>query len=148
MTGGGLVGIGHEVDRHTVIRPHNLAMKRGSLMNYRALFVGFGVTMLLFTGCGTENPPTPTPKSLPYESTLLGRGHQIFSNTCTPCHGQNGQGISGPALWGPNSAVAGFPGFSQLEQFIQQNMPASNPGSLTPAQAQAVASFLWHQNHR
>lgn len=103
--------------------------------------------LTIICGCGLAPRPSAAPESPTYKAALLAQGRQIFSTTCTVCHGQNGQGISGPALWGEDSAVSDFPSFSPLETFIQDNMPASDPGSLSPTRAEAVASFVWHHNH-
>ncbi len=97
-------------------------------------------------GCGSASSNASAP-TVHYEAAAVSRGQSIFYSTCAVCHGKDGQGNTGPALWGPNSAVQGFSQFSDLEQFIQGNMPQNNPGTLSSAQAVAVASYLWHQNH-
>ncbi len=102
--------------------------------------------LALLTGCGSSTAP-PSPRALAYQPGLIAEGSGLFSSTCAVCHGENGQGINGPALWGPNSAVRSFSSFAPLEEFIQDNMPASNPGSLTAHQAQQVSSFIWSKNH-
>ncbi|PSR29519.1 c-type cytochrome [Sulfobacillus thermosulfidooxidans] len=108
---------------------------------------GILIVILLVSGCGAA-VSSPHTKLYTYQPQLIAHGQKIFEQTCAPCHGQNGQGITGPALWGPNSAAAGFTHFSDLASFIQINMPQDNPGSLSPSSAQSVASFIWHQNHR
>lgn len=85
----------------------------------------------------TSSLPKPDPK----------QGQVIFQQTCAVCHGSTGQGVSGPPLWGPNSfnAGAGMHKLANMAAFVKNNMPASNPGSLTLQQATDVASYVLAQ---
>jgi thiosulfate dehydrogenase len=64
---------------------------------------------------------------------------------CTPCHGQEGQGLAndGPPLWGDGAFPAG-PGMGRedmLAAFVRRFMPQGN-ADLTPEQALDVAAFI------
>lgn len=74
-------------------------------------------------------------------------GQVIFQQTCSVCHGTTGQGGVAPPLWGPNSfnAGAGMANLKTMAMFVQNNMPASNPGSLSLQQAADVAAYVESQ---
>ncbi|MBX5466438.1 MAG: cytochrome c [Firmicutes bacterium] len=96
-------------------------------------------------GCGGAGSRAggPTPDAGGVHSPGPVTGMQVFATTCAPCHGNQGQGTAnGPSL--ATAAVrARFGSEAKLEEFIAHNMPASNPGSLSPAQAQAVSAYVW-----
>jgi thiosulfate dehydrogenase len=79
------------------------------------------------------------------------RGAQVFQQTCTACHGTNGQGAQSPdgkvvypPLWGPRSYNwgAGMARVDLAAGFIKANMPFDRPGTLTDQQAWDVAAFI------
>lgn len=74
-------------------------------------------------------------------------GQVIFQQTCSVCHGTNGQGGVAPPLWGSNSfnAGAGMANLKTMAMFVKNNMPASNPGSLSLQQAADVAAYVESQ---
>lgn len=89
------------------------------------------------------------------EPTELGydpaRGAEVFAENCAVCHGENGQGqtdINGryvfPPLWGPDSYNwgAGMARIDTAAAFIKNNMPLSQPGSLTDQEAWDVAAYI------
>lgn len=72
-------------------------------------------------------------------------GLAVFEKTCTRCHGLKGQGTGiAPPLWGPKSYTigAGMARVRTASAFVRQNMPFDQPGSLTDAQAAAVAAYI------
>lgn len=72
------------------------------------------------------------------------RGQQLFGEKCAACHGQDGQGLTGPPLWGPKSFNdgAGTGRVYTLAGFIRYAMPLNAPGSLTDEEAQQIAAFI------
>lgn len=72
-------------------------------------------------------------------------GAKLFAASCQTCHGKNGVGAgAGPRLASPSNVVAQFGTESALGSFIQHNMPANNPGSLSATQASNAAAYVWH----
>ncbi len=73
------------------------------------------------------------------------RGEVLFSSTCSPCHGPEGQGMPGiPALWGPKSFSIGA-SMARVERaasFIQHNMPLGQGGTLSWQEAFDVAAYI------
>lgn len=73
------------------------------------------------------------------------RGHALFTDNCTRCHGVDGQGIAlVPALWGAKSFSVGASMARQerAASFIRHNMPFDKPGTLTDQQAFDLAAFV------
>ncbi len=79
------------------------------------------------------------------------KGKLLFAANCSKCHGLNGQGgmdakagLFAPPLWGGRSfnTGAGFYKLKKVVPFIQANMPYGHGGTLTPEQAEEIASFL------
>jgi mono/diheme cytochrome c family protein len=69
------------------------------------------------------------------------RGQEIFKQRCAACHGDALQGLVGPPLTGEAFARL-WGNASELQQKIQKTMPQDDPGSLTPARAGDLASFI------
>ncbi|CAB1129296.1 Cytochrome c family protein [Candidatus Hydrogenisulfobacillus filiaventi] len=124
-------------------------MRRGSWR--RRLWLAFGGLAVSLTGCGTR--PAAVTRRPPPGNIAAGRA--LYERACSYCHGVDGQGgvrLDAPALWGPNSAIATMQR-RDLADFIRMNMPLQavhgiQPGSLSRTQADNLAAFLLHQNHR
>ena len=94
----------------------------------------------------------------PARAADLGRGAQVFSQICAPCHGadglgqhsQNGAGYQFPPLWGPDSYNNGA-GMSRLltaAAYAMHDMPigaAYNAPVLTDEDAYDVAGYIVSQ---
>jgi thiosulfate dehydrogenase len=73
------------------------------------------------------------------------RGAGVFANTCSRCHGANGQGTAlAPPLWGPHSynVGAGMARINTAASFIHGLMPIDRAQRLTVQQAFDVASYI------
>jgi mono/diheme cytochrome c family protein len=69
----------------------------------------------------------------------------VYLRYCLQCHGANLQGTAGPAVAGTEFLkTAKFDGWTlaDVRTTVFQNMPFSNPGSLTPTQYANVIAFL------
>jgi thiosulfate dehydrogenase len=70
-------------------------------------------------------------------------GQRPYASDCAVCHGDKGQKVSAPALWGPRSfsASSDLANQAMLTVFIKGNMPPANP-NLTDQQAAEVAALV------
>jgi len=80
------------------------------------------------------------------------RGRSIYTERCTSCHGEDGQGVQigdkkAAPLWGPASwnDGAGASRVYTLAGIIRYSMPYLDPGSLSDEDAQHVAAFITSQ---
>jgi len=74
-------------------------------------------------------------------STATSAAAKLYATTCAVCHGAQGQGKVGPAL-NTSLVTQTFTTQASLAAFIQQNMPLSNPGSLSASQAAELAAYV------
>jgi alcohol dehydrogenase (cytochrome c) len=76
-------------------------------------------------------------------------GAQIYSGSCSVCHGSRLQGGAAPALTGPafaQSLKATYSTASALFALISTQMPVNNPGSLSKTQYTQVLAFILAKN--
>jgi mono/diheme cytochrome c family protein len=81
----------------------------------------------------------------PYTAAQAHDGIAVFRKSCLQCHGADLQGTAGPSVAGTDfltTAKADKWTLSDLRTTVFQNMPFSDPGSLTPKQYAAVTAFL------
>jgi thiosulfate dehydrogenase len=88
-------------------------------------------------------PPTPD----------RAHGQQLYAERCAACHGENGEGRSGPdgayqfpPVWGPRSYNLGA-GMARLDTaaaFVRWNMPLGQGGTLSDQEAYDVADYFIH----
>ncbi|HTZ55671.1 MAG TPA: cytochrome c [Candidatus Acidoferrum sp.] len=112
-----------------------------------------GDDVVLYTAhvsaCGrqrTRDIAMSAPSVLPlYTVAQAHAGKIVYTRYCLQCHGADLQGTAGPAVAGTEFLkTAKFDGWtlSDVRTTVFQNMPFSNPGSLTPTQYADVMAFL------
>lgn len=80
---------------------------------------------------------------------LAVHGPSVYSNNCASCHGDNGQGKTAPALWGPWSALGQYGTTPQaLLNYISSSMPLSAPASLSHEQYLNLMGYILLQNNQ
>jgi len=126
-------------------------------------------TAVLLAGCGgtevaptappatnTVPPPTPSPTA-PADTptpeadgtpadTLATSGEEVYAAECAECHGEQGEGLIGPALIGDRAKLANYGTAQGVYDYVHTTMPQDAPGSLTDQQYLEVVSFLLLQN--
>lgn len=83
----------------------------------------------------------------PAATSQLAAARKLFAAKCATCHGPQGMGGSAPALKDPR-VTQRFPRQSLLAAYIQRNMPANAPGTLTAAQANQLALYIESLNQQ
>ena len=120
-------------------------------------------------GCSQgDSAPAPAPVEKPIAvepnaaelaalATQVEQGRQLFAEHCASCHGDTGQGTDdGPKIAGkhalPREPRAGkkrtatFRNGADVYAFVANNMPADDPGTLTPEQYNALVAFALSAN--
>src|SRR5579872_738066 len=64
-------------------------------------------------------------------------GEQIFKSKCAVCHGPGGEGTAKQ-----KRRLAGDKSVAQLADLIAETMPEDDPGTLSAAEARAVAAYI------
>lgn len=94
-----------------------------------------------------QTAPRSTAADAVYTEAQATRGQAVYVEQCQPCHGATLAGGLGPPLAG-----AGFLGawdtlsLADLVDKIQHTMPATNPGTLSRAQATDLVAHLLRAN--
>lgn len=93
------------------------------------------------TASSAPQKTTPAPSTPAVVPTAVSSGQTLYATQCESCHGNTAAGGNGgpslrgtPAKYGSQAALAGY---------IQTNMPQTNPHSLTTAQADNLAAYLF-----
>jgi polar amino acid transport system substrate-binding protein len=84
-----------------------------------------------------------------YTAQQATAGAAVYAQSCASCHGANLQGVAAPALAGKDfqkTAIADKYTVSIIRTIATQNMPLSNPGSLSDAQYANVMAYLLAAN--
>ena len=82
-----------------------------------------------------------------YTAEQASTGKQKFADNCAQCHGDNLEGMAGPALKGDlfASAKANFH-VGDIFSIVAKNMPSTQPGSLSHEDYTQIMAFLLQQN--
>jgi mono/diheme cytochrome c family protein len=112
------------------------------------------VMLALVSGCGgngslstvTSKTATTSPPPGQTFGQLADSGRAIFASRCAKCHGDQGQGITGPTLIGPNANLIKYTTAQGLLNFVDVAMPLDAPGSLSHQEYLQLLSLLLTQN--
>lgn len=88
---------------------------------------------------------------LPELAPNIQNGEQVYMHQCSACHGKDGSGMppAAPPVWGPGAYNdgAGMNRVTEMAAFVQHNMPAGKPGSLSAQDSYDVAAFIHSKPH-
>ena len=117
---------------------------------------------------GVGQPPTPEQirglgaaiapdgKGLPEGSGTSAAGRVVYAARCARCHGEKGEGATGPALVGGQGTLATakpiktvgsyWPYATTVWDYTNRARPFDQPGSLKPAEVYAVVAYMLNLN--
>ncbi len=107
------------------------------------------------SACGSGTSPTPPGTSSTVSpgqtgaataGTLAAAGRTVYTGRCAGCHGDNGQGRTGPAVIGSGAQLAKYNTAGGLYDKISTTMPATAPGSLSSQDYLSVTAYLLVQD--
>jgi mono/diheme cytochrome c family protein len=104
-----------------------------------------GAVLLTAGALAAAPSPAPAPAAAPYTAGQAAQGAKLFAAHCASCHGAALEGVSAPSL--RSADIPGAPKVSDVYAILSTQMPADNPGSLTPVQYAAITAFLLQRNH-
>jgi S-disulfanyl-L-cysteine oxidoreductase SoxD len=112
-------------------------------INFILICGGLFIVSALYATVGAQTPAKSVNDGV-YTDAQAKRGDVLYKEQCATCHGDNLEG-SGPM---PPLAGKDFLGIWQgksvgdLFEKVQTTMPATSPGSLTPAQASEIVAYM------
>ncbi len=92
----------------------------------------------------TSGQAVQTPSETVPVNAQVTSGHEAYDDNCSICHGQQLQGVSGPAL--TRSKILKYGTADQLESFISSMMPLGAAGSLTQDQYYQITAYILDQD--
>lgn len=108
------------------------------------LLAGAVFIVLLFTNQPSVSLPVPAGDAASTPATLsTAQAKQLFDDTCASCHGEEGEGIYGPAISGDHS-TSRFP--NEQDEIAVVTTGVGNMKSfssqMTPEQIRAVVAYV------
>lgn len=83
----------------------------------------------------------------PFNAAQLETGKKEYNTHCRTCHGANGKGALGPALFGdPFKKRFGGQTVTDVRTWTYENMPQTAPKSLTDAQLDPIIAYILSLN--
>ncbi|MCF6094169.1 cytochrome c [Microaerobacter geothermalis] len=110
------------------------------------LVVLLGALMLILAGCGNsdkaEEPakeqPAPQEQAAP-AAEVVAKGEEVYKASCSGCHGQNLEGLVGPAL----DKVGAKYSLDEIKGIVEKGTDKGMPGGLVSGDdLDAVSAFL------
>lgn len=87
----------------------------------------------------TEPPPAPSGPTVAQVAEL---GGAVYAQSCARCHGDQGQGVSGPALVGAGTNIQRHGDALGLVAYFSSRMPPGAPGSLSEEQYSQILAWI------
>lgn len=113
-------------------------------MEYILKFASIAFGLALVAG-GTSILSAATPGRITYTAAQATQGRTIYYGKCALCHGANLEGISGPALKGPNSNLA-LQTVGAVYTYTTVQMPVGNAGGLSKSDYVKLLAFVLQNN--
>jgi mono/diheme cytochrome c family protein len=117
---------------------------------FQVILVGL-VVLLIIVACAapaaTLTPGPTATSSGPTVGQLAQQGQAIYANACARCHGDKGQGGSGPTLIGAQTVLSGFGNAQALLDWVKGSHPRAIAGSLKAEEFLQVIVYLLQQNN-
>jgi mono/diheme cytochrome c family protein len=123
-------------------------MKNHILRTTRIATLGLAAVVSSFAGLSLSTPALAADDLQPmtYAVGQAAGGRANYMKACASCHGNELEGSGAPGLTGESfSHWVGAP-VADLFEYIQVQMPADRPGSLSNAQVATIIAYLAQQN--
>jgi mono/diheme cytochrome c family protein len=101
----------------------------------------------LTAACQVNTPPPSATPTVTTAGQLADMGKTVFTTNCARCHGNQGQGITGPTLIGSGNTLDKYGTAQGLLNFIKSSMPLNAPGNLSQQDYLNVLGYLLVQNN-
>jgi mono/diheme cytochrome c family protein len=101
----------------------------------------------------SPGPAASAAEDLLHDAKFVSMGREIYHGrgTCFVCHGENLEGQIGPTLKAHAWKHAKNGEFGEIQRVVYAGAPGTAmvalPGGITPAEARAVALYVWAVGH-
>lgn len=113
----------------------------------RAATLGSFALLIAFAGCGGGGNGDGDGGGAPAsQAEQVAAGQGVYAADCAQCHGEQGQGGTGPLLIGGNKRIASYENTTRLFDYVSRTMPFDTPGSLSEQQYWDVIAYLLEEN--
>ncbi len=100
--------------------------------------------LALAVGCGGgSDGDSGAPAS---QDEQVAAGQDVYAADCAECHGEQGEGGTGPLLIGGSKRIASYETTERLYDYVSRTMPFDNPGTLAEQQYWDVIAYLLDEN--
>jgi S-disulfanyl-L-cysteine oxidoreductase SoxD len=73
-------------------------------------------------------------------------GRDVYAAECAKCHGEQGEGGTGPVVIGGSRRIASYGDTDRLYDYVSRTMPFDDAGSLSEDQYWEVIAYLLDAN--
>lgn len=99
--------------------------------------------MLLLTSAGCGGTDSATTRS---QVEQVAAGRDVYVAECAKCHGEQGEGGTGPVLIGGSRRIASYENTTRLYDYVSRTMPFDNAGSLSEEEYWDSIAYLLDAN--
>ena len=94
-------------------------------------------------GCGGGDDGDSTAQT---QAEQVAAGQDVYAAECAQCHGEQGEGGTGPVLIGGSRRIASYENTDRLYDYVSRTMPFDDAGSLSEDEYWASIAFLLQEN--
>jgi S-disulfanyl-L-cysteine oxidoreductase SoxD len=102
---------------------------------------GFLLIVLTTASCGGDNGATAGS-----QDEQVAAGRDVYAEDCARCHGEQGEGGTGPVLVGGSRRIASYETTDRLYDYVSRTMPFDDAGSLSEDEYWSVIAYLLDEN--
>jgi mono/diheme cytochrome c family protein len=109
----------------------------------RRLAATCGVLLVLVTAAGCGGDDGGTAQS---QDEQVAAGQDVYAAECARCHGEQGEGGTGPQVIGGSRRIASYETSTRLYDYVSRTMPFDDGGSLSEDQYWDSIAYLLDEN--
>lgn len=99
------------------------------------------LVLLTAAGCGGDGGGTTQS-----QDEQVAAGRDVYGAECARCHGEQGEGGTGPQVIGGSRRIASYETTTRLYDYVSRTMPFDDGGSLSEDQYWDSIAYLLDEN--
>jgi len=97
--------------------------------------------LIVSAGCGGDNGTNAGS-----QDDQVAAGRDVYAGECARCHGEQGEGGTGPQVVGGSRRIASYETTTRLYDYVSRTMPFDDGGSLSEDQYWDSIAYLLQEN--